>query len=130
MYSQTDVSLQHVYKFGRDKRFQLIGEFNVLNLFNQATVTSLNTTRFVNTTGVAGEDLDPCYIFDAGINTPNPGCTTVNHLLTQAMNNVLNGKAGAAFAALETPSNRNKAYGLPTTYQGGRNIQFGARLRF
>ena len=40
VYTQTDAKVTHTYKFGNDGRFALKLDMNVLNLFNQNTVTS------------------------------------------------------------------------------------------
>ncbi len=130
-FSQTDVTLRHGYKFGRDSRFELIGEINVLNVFNQNIVTGLNTTRYLIKNTLSGLDLDPCYDVDgirpAGCAAPLP----VNRLLTTALNNILNGRIGAQLTALENiAGNKSKIYGAPASYQGSRNVRFGMRFRF
>ena len=131
-FSQTDLGLQHRYKFGRDNRFTLVGEINVLNLFNQSIVTGFNTTRYLRQNTLGGEDLDPCYnpyYLDDGYIPP--GCTAANLTLTQALNNVLNGKIGSQLQALESLNgNKSLIYGKPSAYQGSRNIRFGFRLIF
>jgi hypothetical protein len=127
-FSQTDLTLRHGYKFGRDSRFELIGELNVLNVFNQNTVTAFNTTRYLIKNSLSGLDLDPCYSPDG---TLNPGCTTANRLLTQGLNNILNGAVGPQLAALESLSgNKSTLHGGPGGFQTPRNVRFGMRLRF
>jgi hypothetical protein len=127
-FSQTDLTLRHGYKFGRDSRFELIGEINVLNVFNQNTVTAFNTTRYLIKNTLGGSELDPCYNPDGDL---NPGCTTANRLLTQALNNILNGKIGSQLSALESiAGNKSKIYGAASAYQAPRNVRFGVRLRF
>lgn len=117
-FTQTDVNLSHKYRFGNDNRFTVAFDFNVLNVFNQNTVTYLNTARYVNTTGLAGTDIDPNY-------------DDATQTLTKVFNTVLNGQAGAAFAALDTiPGNKNVLYGAPAGYQPPRNVRFGFRFFF
>lgn len=126
--SQTDISLRHGYKFGRDNRFEMIGEVNILNLFNQHTVTAFNTTRYLIKNSLSGSDLDPCYNVDGDL---NPGCTTAHRLLTQALNNILNGSIGPQLASLESQAgNKSTLYGKAAGYQGTRNVRFGMRFKF
>jgi hypothetical protein len=40
-FTQTDFAIRHRYKFGRDNRFTLVAEADVINLFNQNAVTNL-----------------------------------------------------------------------------------------
>ena len=50
VFSQTDFSVTHRYRFGRDERFTMAFDLNFLNLWDQATVTgvypTLNTTAW------------------------------------------------------------------------------------
>jgi hypothetical protein len=44
MFSQTDFSVSHRYRFGRDNRFGIEANVNITNLWDQKTVTSFFTT--------------------------------------------------------------------------------------
>jgi hypothetical protein len=44
-FSQTDLGVSHRYKFGSDNRFTLVADLNFLNLFDQETVTTLQTAK-------------------------------------------------------------------------------------
>ena len=44
-FTQTDLNLQHRYKFGTDNRFALVAEINVINVFNQDTVLAFNQSK-------------------------------------------------------------------------------------
>ena len=117
-FTSTDVALSHKYRFGRDDRFTAAFDVNVLNVFNENNVTYLNTTRFLNVNGIAGEDVDPNY---------NPETQT----LTNVLNAVLSGRAASLFTALDSlPGNKNVLYGAPAGYQAPRNVRFGFRLIF
>lgn len=117
-FSSTDFNLSHKYKFGRDNRFTLAFDFNVLNAFNQNGVTGLNATKYLNVNGVSGEDIDPNY---------DPETQTLRYVLNQ----VLAGRIGPQIAALDTlVGNRNTLYGAPSRYQASRNVRFGFRLSF
>jgi len=130
-FTQTDLNLTHRYRFGRDDRFSLAFDVNVLNVFNENNVTALNTNRYGTLTGIANEDIDPCFNVD-GIRPA--GCAasqTVNRIPTLALNRVLNGQIGPVIqSTLEAQNNRNTIYGQPALYQGSRNVRFGFRLLF
>ncbi len=117
-FSSTDVGLSHKYRFGRDDRFTMAFDFNVLNVFNQNNVTSLYTQKYLNVNGISADDVDPNYDFET-------------QTLTNVLNQVLAGKAGSLFADLDKlPGNRNVLYGTPSGYQAPRNVRFGFRLFF
>ena len=129
--SSSDLAISHKYRFGADNRYKMIVDVNFSNIFNQHGVTAFNTGRYINTTGLSGHDLDPCYDPD-GIRPA--GCAAnlpVNTLLTQALNNVLNGRAAPQLAALDAePGNRNVLYGKPAAFQAPRSVRFGFRFVF
>jgi Carboxypeptidase regulatory-like domain/TonB-dependent Receptor Plug Domain len=124
--TQTDIALTHRYKFGRDERYSLAFSFNVLNVFNQNTVTRLNTSRYRVTDTISAEDIDPNY--DAETQT-----------LTAVLNQILSGQIGPRLNQLENgglpslgdrPNPYSSLYGQPTGYQGGRNIRLSLRFTF
>lgn len=130
-FSQSDFSLSHRYRFGRDDRFTLVGEVNVLNAFNENNVTGLNTTRYLRQNVLGGAELDPCYDPDGIRPAGCPAGRNVNRLLTTALNNVLNGQIGTQLQNLENlAGNKNIIYGEPASYQAPRNVRFGFRLLF
>ncbi|MEP6945514.1 MAG: TonB-dependent receptor [Acidobacteriota bacterium] len=127
-FYQTDLTLTHKYKFGRDNRFALVADITFLNAFNNNSVLGFNTTKFTQNNTISGTAIDPCYNPDGLL---NPGCTTAHALLTPALNAVLNGQIGAQINALQTASNPiNVLYGKPNLRQAPRNVRFGFRLIF
>jgi hypothetical protein len=129
--SSTDLALSHKYAFGADNRFKLIFDVNFTNVFNQSGITSLNTTKYLNTPGLTGNDLDPCYDID-GIRPPTCAAPLPVHtVLTQAINNVLNGLAAPLLTELDNePGNVSILYGKPASYQAPRTVRFGFRFVF
>jgi hypothetical protein len=124
-FSQTDLGITQKYRFGNDNRFTLVGDVNILNLFDQdavLTVQNVITNGQIALTGsnaVAPQFLlpDGSYNKPALINAYNKG-----QLLT-AINTYLAG----------TPSilNRKRSdYGLANRFQGSRIVRFGFRLIF
>jgi hypothetical protein len=116
-FSQMDFNITHRYRFGRDNRFTIVGDFNILNLFDKDTVTNYYTVQNLNTSVITGPVLG----------FPNNGITftnayTAGSLLTP-INTYLNGNA--------TNLNRRDArYGQPFTFQSPRSVRFGFRLIF
>lgn len=125
-FYQTDLSLTHRYKFGRDSRFTLAVNVDVLNLFNNNSPLLLDTTRYRNLNGISAEDIDPS--FDAETQAP-----------TAVLNKVLNGQIvpllqqldNGTLPSLGTDGNPiSKTYGSPVVFQEPRNVRFGFRLLF
>ncbi|HEX8564091.1 MAG TPA: TonB-dependent receptor [Pyrinomonadaceae bacterium] len=124
-YYNTDLNLTHRYRFGRDDRFTLAFDVNVLNAFNNNTVLSYNTSRYSQNNTVGFSDIDPTY--DPSSTNPvisNP---------VRALNILLNGGFNPAKvdALLATPQNQKFVrYGEASGYQAARNVRFGFRLFF
>jgi hypothetical protein len=136
--TQTDLSLTHRFKI--KGRFSLAFDFNVFNVFNQNTVTSLTTGKYRVTNTIAAIDIDPTY--DGHTQT-----------LTNAFNKILGGQIGPQIEGLASGANRSiqgappqlgqpdpltkgrtnpisSLYGQPSDYQGARNVRFGLRFNF
>lgn len=112
VYSQTDLSLTHRYRFGGENRFTLAASLNFLNLFDQATVTGIYTTM-------------------------NPSSAPVN-AAALGLSNVAyaNGYTGgtllpAILARIASQADRSDLrYKQPFLYQSPRGVSFGFRLLF
>ena len=111
-YSQTDLNVTHRYRFGRDNRVTLAFDFNVLNLFDQDTVTALYTT------------MNPS---SAPVNPAALGLTAVQYA---------NGYTSGALlqpilTRIGSQADRNdERYGKPNVYQSARVIRFGFRVMY
>jgi len=122
MFTETDLSISHRYKFGRDNRFTVEGFVDFRNLFDEENAlqaqTSISTTIFTAgnlTTGGCTTCTSEGSVFNtifngAGIQTP-----VVNFLNAQVA-----GSAGA----------RRNDYGLTNTFQNPRDVRFGFRFFF
>jgi hypothetical protein len=132
VFTQTDLSLTHRFKI--KGRYSLAFDFNVFNIFNQNTVTSLTTGKYRVTNTIAAIDVDPTY---------NANTQT----LTNVFNKILNGQIGPQIDGLASGANRSiqgapgantngrtnpisSLYGQPSGYQDGRNVRFGLRFTF
>ncbi|MCG3159830.1 MAG: hypothetical protein JMDDDDMK_00850 [Acidobacteria bacterium] len=130
--TQTDLSLTHRYKI--KDRYTLAFDFNVLNAFNQNTVTSFVTGKYRVTNTISAIDVDPTY-------------NAATQTLTTVINRILNGQIGPQIAGLASGANRSiqgapgaatngrtnpisSLYGQPSGYQGTRSIRFGFRFTF
>lgn len=115
-FSQTDFSITHRYRFGRDNRFTIAADLNILNLFNQDTVTNLFVVRNLNTSVISGAT------FSYPI--PRNGSAFVNDYTSGALfdriNTYLNG----------SPDRLDARYGQPNTFQAPRAVRLGFRLLF
>ena len=113
MLYQTDFSATHKYKFGRDNKYELNADINILNLFDQKIVTGYQTSMSAVT-------MSP---------------STFGFAETAGENAWLNGQLKSTIltylAGTSTALNRkNASYTQPNAYQGARNVRFGLRLRF
>jgi hypothetical protein len=118
---QTDLSLAHRYKFGKDSRYTVEFNVNVLNLFNNNTVLQLfsQNNKYYQSSTIGFGDIDPTYE-----DTSNP---------VNALNAILTGKflPAQVDATLADPTNPiNLLYGKPSSYQAARNVRFGFRFFF
>ncbi|MEZ5346831.1 MAG: TonB-dependent receptor, partial [Pyrinomonadaceae bacterium] len=112
VYSQTDMSLTHRYRFGRDNRFTMAADINFLNLWDQKTVTGVYPT--MNTT----------------IGRPNDsglGLSAVNYANGYTSGALLQTILTRIAASPDRPDVR---YGMPQLYQSPRTVRFGIRVLF
>ena len=125
-FTQTDLSWTHRYRFGNDGNYSLAFDFNVLNVFNQNTVTSFTTSRYRTTNTIGATDIDPAYVAST-------------QTLIPILNRILNGQIGTQLTQLENgglpsltgrPNPHSSLYGQPSGYQGIRNVRFGLRFQF
>lgn len=122
MYTQTDLALRHNIKFGRDNRFKVILEADVINVFNESNELSRS-----NLISITNYDLtDPTWglLTPAEVNLPNAQALAMGRFQR-------NGSAAlAADASLATNPARNKLFNLTNLFQGGREVRMGFRFIF
>lgn len=125
-FTQTDMSISHRYRFGKDERYLAQFDFNVINLFNQNTITRFSTSRYRVSNTISASDIDPTY--DSNTQT-----------LTKVMNLILNGQIGPVLNQLENgglpslagrPNPKSSLYGQAAAVQGIRGVRFGFRFTF
>ena len=118
-YTQTDFNVTHRYRFGRDNRFTLAGDLNILNLWDQDTVTgvypTLNTSTGRPDAGALFASQPAAIRQRLYANAYTSGALlqpTLDHINADANNRL------------------DKRYGLPQLFQGPRAVRFGFRLLF
>lgn len=112
VYSQTDVNITHRVRFGNDSRFTIAGDFNVLNLWNQSTVTGIYTT------------MNPS---SAPVNASALGLSQVAYANGITSGTILN----QMIARINSQADRSDIrYGMPFLYQSPRVVRFGVRFLF
>lgn len=126
MFTETDLSISHNYKFGRDNRLTLQPYIDIRNLFDEKNVlgadTNISAANFSAST--------------ATLLSPQAGCTTCTSEaavfqtifngtgIRTAVNNFVNSPL--------TPvaSQKRVTYGFANNFQGPRDVRFGFRFLF
>lgn len=139
-FTQTDFAVRHRYKFGRDNRFTLVGEVDVLNLFNQNATTNVYNL-------IDGQDFDltdPAFglVTDAEANNPNANLYLLASQRFQAggaarVLSIITSHQGfcpgvSQCGTGDTPvfSHPETRYKSPSAFQDGRTVRFGVRFMF
>ncbi len=130
-FTQTDFAVSHKYKFGRDSRFTLAMDLDILNLFNERNVTDRDGIIFRS-------DLS-----DADVNILLPNVTDELTFIGQVFNGGLASQirelnqraiAGASTCGDGTESCAtyltDARYNQPQQFQIPRSIRFGFRFIF
>jgi hypothetical protein len=111
-FSQTDLNLTHRYRFARDDRFTMAFDFNVLNLWDQATVTGVYTTMNPSSAPVNAAALGLSQVAYANGYT---GGTLLNQITARIASQV---------------DRSDVRYKSPHLYQSPRTVRFGVRFLF
>ena len=146
-FTETDFSIAHRYKFGRDARFALEPFVDIRNLFDQKNVLTVQNTinTAVNFGGGSAVDANgnPTSTLRLG------GCTvctdegaTINFIVNGGniqpfvLNYLRNNNVGTINQVngglVQTPAGNQtfNTYGQPNSYQAPRDVRFGARFFF
>jgi hypothetical protein len=146
LFTETDLSISHRYKFGRDNRFTLEPYIDLRNLFDEENVLGYNTNiSAVNFSGTTSLDANgnPTSALRLG------GCTTCTSeaavfqtifngtgirqfVLNYVQNNNIGTINRVNGSLVQTPvANRTlSTYGLANNFQGPRDVRFGVRFLF
>ena len=122
-FISTDFALRHRYQFGRDKRFTLVGEMDVLNLFNRnSVIASYNIIAIDN---FALDDPANGLVTAAEANTLSDAA-----LLQLAEQRFQKNGAPGILTQVNSASQRDQRFGQPLQFQAPREVRFGFRLLF
>ena len=124
LFTETDFSVRHRFRFGRDNRFTLVGEVDILNLFNEANET--NRSNDIDTTN----DYDVRNLLSAA---QNAACATAgNQQPCFIAGYKIFQVSGAPFVTTQAnlAVNRSPLYNLANSFQGPRQVRFGMRFLF
>jgi hypothetical protein len=119
-FTQTDLNLIQRYRFGRDNRFGVAFEFNVINVLNEHNVLFVSNNRTSPFYALSYEEV----VATAPGQTPNYAqafnILTSRGVLTE-LNNSINADPGF---------NLEQSYRLPAIFQSPRSVRFGFRFTF
>lgn len=115
MFTQTDLNFTHRIRFGRDNKYQIAMDFNVVNVFNENSVIAINQNKTGGSLKLNVGDVNSCADVLCATNY-----LTSNGVLTQY----------AAFETANGAKSRNIAFGLPIAFQETRYVRFGFRFLF
>jgi len=118
MFTQTDLNLTHRYRFGNENRFTMAFDVNVLNVFNENNVLTLDTRESGPYYALHVEEVIPSGNF----------VQAVNRLTSVGVINELNASVNHPDFPAAFSLNRN--YRLPNSFQGPRSVRFGFRFQF
>jgi hypothetical protein len=119
MFTQTDLGLQHRYRFGRDNRFALVLNGNITNLFDERNV--IDVYRLKTSADAAGNAIVDIAPADLGFTDTIPA---INAAITNGLGAQINSYLNSS-ATLIDPR-----YGQPRLRQGARSVRFGFRFEF
>lgn len=139
-YSQTDLSLTHKYLFGRDNKFGIAFDINVLNAFNQATVLNVDNNIY----NPSIYELSTCSVvascqYPAAVNvlTSTGVISQINNEVRPSTSTADTGGCNTYwYEGAPTPDLafnnlcRNPSYKLANAFQGPRTVRFGFRFIF
>jgi hypothetical protein len=135
-FTQTDFAVRHNIKFGREGRYTLKFESDILNLFNQYIVTNLGLNpsgqggNIINTTNF--NPLLPQYHLVSAAQEAN--CVTAvspnQCRLIAAYTTFQQHGSPEILAEAQGASGHNPFYDVPSAYQAKRQVRFGIRLVF
>jgi hypothetical protein len=123
MFTETDLFIQHNYKFGKDERFVFQPFLNIRNLFDEENVLGVQAT-------ISNTDFRASQLVTGGC--PAATCNGELGVLRRIFNGGITNYINSYLANPTTVINNQRltTYGLPNSFQGPRDVRFGARLIF
>ena len=120
-FTQTDLAVRHKYRFGSNERLLMVFEVDILNLFNESNVLAIfdniNSLNFSGTALGLSSNSSAAEAQFQRQPTRDTIMTVINRLCTPT-------------ETRPCGNGVDEAFGLPTTFQGGRNVRLGFRFIF
>jgi hypothetical protein len=120
-FTQTDFAVRHRLRFGRDNRFTLVGELDLLNLFNENN----ELARFTLIDPTVYNLQDPA---NGLVTTQEASTLSGSALLRLAQQRFQKNGAPGILAQATNAANRDPRYNKPILFQSPRELRFGFRL--
>ena len=117
-FSQTDFNVTHRYRFGRDDRYTVAFDLNILNLWDQDTVTGIY--QVMNTT--TGRPNDAA-MFPNSPSALRPSLYANAYMTGELLDRILTHIS-------ESPDRPDVRYKMPQLFQSPRSVRFGFRFLF
>jgi hypothetical protein len=137
-FTQTDFAIRHRYRFGRDSRFTLVAEMDILNLFNENN--ELGRYTLINPNTFALEDPVNGLVTQAEINAfraqypTSTGTGTSPQAaaaaLRLAQQRFQKNGAPELLKNINAAADRDERFNQPNSFQAPREVRFGFRLLF
>jgi hypothetical protein len=122
-FTSTDFAIRHRYRFGRDNRFTLVGEVDILNLFNENNTLATYNIRAIDNFPL--DDISSGLVTQAEIDT-----LSSEALLILAQQRFQRNGAPTILNAVNSAEQLDPRFGQPTVFQAPREFRFGFRLLF
>jgi Carboxypeptidase regulatory-like domain/TonB-dependent Receptor Plug Domain len=143
-FTETDFAIRHRYRFGRDDRFTIVGEIDVLNVFNQnnelGRYTLINPNNFLLADDANGivtraEARSGGIVGVCGPGTSTPLCAIGTGTLGSQVTRIAQQRyqiAGSSVLAnnINAAAQRDERFNLSDAFQAPRQFRFGFRLLF
>lgn len=123
MFTQTDLAIRHRFRFGRDNRFTIVAEADVLNAFNEANVTNKGTY-------ISDTSFDVFSLASPAQQTQCDNTGNIQPCLLAGYKIFQQSGAPGFVGTVSDPAVRYPTYNLPAAYQGPRAVRFGFRFLF
>ena len=117
MFTESDLSISHRYRFGRDSRFSFEPFVEIRNVFNEDN--EIARQNAVSTTNITGAQLTA-----AGCTTCGGATATFDTLFNRG------GIQQFVITSIRQTNSRRNDYNQANAFQAGRDVRFGARFRF
>jgi hypothetical protein len=128
VFSQTDFALRHNIKFGRDGRFVLKFDADVINLFNQGTLINKGLNALPN--GQSGNLITLTNYNPTSIGLTATPCATGLECWAEAYRNFQANGSQVIINDAANGTNRSPFWNVPYAWQAKRTVRYGVHFHF